>query len=363
MVDLWWRFADAVGASRRTLEQWMTGTRHAAYAVAACRIGTGLAVIGLLASNFSSRSTWAGQASIWAEPARQVSTFPELALLHGVSPDILLVVYGVTLLAAVAFTVGWHTKAANVVTYVGFIAVVAQNPVVGVQTDNLMRLTLLWLLLTRAGDHWSWDSRRRARMEYGEIEGRPWDDDVLPRWFANALHNTGVIMLCGQTILAYTAAGLDKIGQSAWQHGNALYYTLQLPETRPFPGLADFVSNSRVSLALLTYLVLVTQLFFGPLLLSAVSRRIVVVSAVLVAVIFGVLFAAPWSQLAVIAVTVLFVTDRAWLRVEDWVMGLVDPLAAAFGDRIFETFDAIGDYGRDALDAVIRGTRRLTRRG
>ncbi|HWV26084.1 MAG TPA: HTTM domain-containing protein [Aeromicrobium sp.] len=363
MGDLWWRTVDALRDWQSAFVSWMTSTRHAAYAVAACRIGLGLAVVGLLASNFSTRSTWVGQASIWAEPARSFSTFPELALLDGASPDVLLVVYTVTLLAAVGFTIGWHTKATNVVTYVGFIAVVAQNPVVGVQTDNLMRLALLWMLLTRAGDHWSWDARRRMRIEYGEISPRSWDEDVLPEWFANALHNSGLVALCTQTVLAYTGAGLDKIGQSAWQHGTALYTTLQLPESRPYPALADFVSQSSVVLAVLTYLVLFTQVFFGPLLLSTISRRIVVVCAVTVAVIFAILFAAPWAQLAVIAVTVLFVSDRTWVAVEDRVLEIVDPLASRFGDRVLDTFDVVGDYGRDGIDAVIRGTRRVLRRG
>jgi len=362
MGDLWWRTVDTLRAWQDGFVHWMASTRHASYAIAACRIGLGLAVVGLLVSNFSTRATWVGQASIWAEPARSFSTFPELALLDGASPDVLLVVYVVTLLAAIGFTIGWHTKATNVVTYVGFIAVVAQNPVVGVQTDNLMRLALLWMLLTRAGDHWSWDARRRMRMEYGEIDARAWDEDVLPRWLTNALHNTGVIALCTQTVLAYTGAGLDKIGQSAWQHGTALYSTLQLPESRPFPSLADFVSDSRIVLAFLTYLVLFTQLFFGPLLLSTVSRRIVIVCAVSVAVIFAILFAAPWAQLAVISVTVLFVSDDTWLRVEDWVMERIDPLAARFGDRVIDVFDTIGDYGRDGIDAVIRVGRSFGRR-
>ncbi len=354
MGDLWWRVVDALQRTRGSFEHWMTGTRHAAYAVAACRIGTGLAVVGLVLSNLGSRSTWVGQASVWAEPARSVSTFPELALLDDVSPDVLLVVYGVTLLAAIAFTVGWHTKAANVVTYVGFIAVVAQNPVVGVQTDNLLRLTLLWLLLTRAGDHWSWDARRRERMSYGEIEARAWEDEVLPSWLANALHNTGLVALVVQTVLAYTAAGLDKVGQSAWQHGDALYYTLQLPESRPFPGLSDLVSSSRVSLAVLTYVVLLTQLFFAPLLLSTVSRRIVVVVAMVVSVVFAVLFAAPWAQLAVMAVTALFVSDRSWQRVEDWVLDRTEPIVDRFGDRVLDGVDAVGDYWRDGVDATWR---------
>lgn len=363
MGEVWLGLVDAVRDRLTRFERWMTGQRHATHAVAACRIASGLAVLGLLLSNVTTRSTWVGQASIWAEPARDSSAFPEIALLREASPDIVLIVYVVAILAAAALTIGWHTKAATVVTYVGFIAVVGQNPVVGVQSDNLLRLTLLWLLLTRAGERWSWDARRRDRMAHGEIDARPWDDDnVLPAWLTNALHNTGLLALAIQAIVAYTAAGFDKVSEQAWQQGNALYYTLQLPESRPFPGLADLASSSTVVLGVLTYLVLFTQLFFGPLLLSPISRRVVILSAVVVACVFAVLFAAPWSQLAVLAVTVLFVSDETWLRVEDWVLDRLDPLTTTVGDRVLEGFDTVSDYWTDGIDTMIRGVRRLTRR-
>ena len=51
-------------------------------------------------------------------------------------------------------------------------------------------------------------------------------------------------------------AGLLKITESSWQHGNALYSTMQLPDYRPFPWLSDLFSHSQMLLALITYVVL-----------------------------------------------------------------------------------------------------------
>jgi hypothetical protein len=157
------RVGPAVPSSARTrqqqLEEWLFDALHGAWAAAACRIGVGLSVVGLLISNFSTREMWAGPGSVWAEPARSVSTFPEMSLLRNVSADVVTVLYTVTLLAAVAFVLGWHTKAANVVTFIGFIAIVAQNPLLSGQGDNLVRVTLLWLLLMRTAEHWSLDAR------------------------------------------------------------------------------------------------------------------------------------------------------------------------------------------------------------
>ncbi len=362
MTALWWLVVDRLAELRERFEHWMVDERHASRGAAAVRIGTGLSIVGLLLANFTTRDVWVGQASIWADPARSVSSFPELALLRGVSDDILAVAYIVTLVAGAAFVVGWHTKAANVVTYIGFIAIVAQNPVVGVQGDNLVRLTLLWLLLMRTSDHWSLDARRRDLLERDDSEAKSYERDVLPPWIANVMHNAGLVALAVQTVLAYSAAGLDKVSQDVWQHGTALYFTLQLPESRPFPGLSDLISSSQVLLAVLTYSVLLVQLFFAPLLMSRHSRGVVIGAAVIVSVLFAVVFAAPWSQLAVVAVTVLFVSDRTWERVENIVLDGTDMVADRFGDRWLRFVDAVRDGSRDAVDATVRRARDLVRR-
>ncbi|MEO6605188.1 MAG: HTTM domain-containing protein [Aeromicrobium sp.] len=324
---------------RERVEDWVMNEKHALYGAAACRIGTGTAVLGLLAANFTTRDLWVGQASIWAEPARAISRFPELAVLKDVSSDVLSIVYMATMLAAFAFALGWRTKGANVLTFVGFIAIVGQNPVVGGEGDNLIRLTLLWLLLMRTADRWSLDARRRARRSKSRAVG----DEALPRWLSTSLHNLALVALSVQTILVYGAAGLDKISQATWQNGTALYYTMQLPEYRPFPWLSDLLSSSTIVLAIVTYTVLLVQLFFAPLLLNPSSRRIVITLAITVNIVFAVLFAAPWSALAVIAVTCLFASDHAFLRIDSWVRDHLGPAADWIGipfGAVTDRFDA-----------------------
>ncbi len=340
MRDFMWRRIDSLTDVRERVEDWVMNEKHALYGAAACRIGTGAAVLGLLAANFTTRDLWVGQASIWAEPARAISRFPELAVLKNVSTDVLAVVYVVTMLAALALVLGWRTKAANVLTFVGFIAIVGQNPVVGGEGDNLIRLTLLWLLLMRTADHWSLDARRRARRSRSRNRG----DEALPPWLATSLHNLALAALGVQTILVYGAAGLDKISQATWQNGTALYYTMQLPEYRPFPWLSDLLSSSTIVLAIVTYTVLLVQLFFAPLLLNPGSRRVVLALAITVNVIFAVLFAAPWSALAVIAVTCLFASDEAFEHVGLWFEDHLGPVGDWIGrgaDVVTDWFDAL----------------------
>ena len=342
MHAMWWRVVDLVTDVRGRVDDWALGEKHALRAAAVCRIGTGLAVLGLLLSNLSTRDMWVGQASVWAEPARAISRFPELRLLDGVSPDVLTLIYVVTMLASLAFVLGWHAKAANVVTFIGFIAVVGQNPVVGSPGDNLIRLTLLWMLLMRSSDHWSLDAaRRRRRLAAGKEASR--EEDALPPWLSTGLHNVGLLALGAQTVLSSMAAGLDKVAESSWQQGTALFSTMQLPEFRPFPGLSDLVSESTVLLALLTYGVLLSQLFFGPLLLNTLTRRIVVVLAVVVNVLLAVVLGQPWSAVGTVAVIFLFVSDATWERVEDSVLLAVQPVTDWLAERGYDVLDRLDD--------------------
>lgn len=341
-ASAWRETAASVGTVRDRVDDWLMGRKHALIASAVCRIGTALAVLGLLVANFSTRDMWVGQASVWAEPARAISQFPELVLLDGVSSDIVTLIYVVTMLASLALLLGWHAKAANVVTFVGFIAIVGQNPVVGSPGDNLIRLTLLWMLLMRTSDHWSLDAlRRRRRIATGEASAR--DEDVLPLWVSTGLHNVGLIALAAQAVLASMAAGLDKVADQAWQQGAALYATLQLPEYRPFPALSDLVSGSAVLLAALTYGVLLSQLFFGPLLLNAYTRRLVVVLALIVNVLLGVVFGQPWSAISTVAVIALFISDETWLRAEDAVLTPLQPVGDWLVERGYDIVDRLDD--------------------
>lgn len=333
MTKIWFRTIDAVGDVAHRAERWLVEERRALHAVAACRILLGLSIIGLLLTNYPTRQTWVGDASEWADPARSLSRFPEIAILDGVSGDVLTVVYLVVLLAAVAFTLGWHAKAANGVTVVGFIAITAQNPVLEGAADNIVRLGLLWLLLMRTSQVWSLDAGRPA----------PESEAAVPEWLRTGLHNVGLIGIALQTILVYLAAGLDKVADTGWQHGTALYTTLRLPENRPFPWLSDLLTSSTVILALVTWLVLVVQLFFAPLLLHRVTRTIAVWSAIVVNLLFAAVLAAPWSALAFIAVTALFLDDDWWEEVGERIADRLFPVTDWFLDRWYPISDGVAD--------------------
>ncbi|MFT4189068.1 MAG: HTTM domain-containing protein [Aeromicrobium sp.] len=346
MRDAWWIAVDVLAQAREACERWLFGQRHALTALALCRILLGSAVFLTLAVNFSERSLWVGNGSIWAEPARDATAFPELWLVRNATDGVVTVVYAVTVFFSLALVFGWYTKVANAMTFVGFVAIAGQNPMIGASSDNAVRLALLWLLLTACGERCSLDSRRKELKIAMAGGGQRVRDayEALPKWLGVSLHNIGVLGLAVQTVLLYTTAGFDKIARSAWRSGEALYYTTQLPEFRPFPAISDAVSSSSVVLALLTYAVLLTQLFFAPLMLTRPSRVIAVTVALIVNIFFAVVFGSVTASLAIMAVTfVVFPDDLLEERI-DWLAEIMEPVVAWWDDVWFKITEPWYDF-------------------
>lgn len=351
MRELLWTVSDRFHDVKDDLEAWFLDQKNGLYGAAACRIGIGLALLLLFAGNFSTRQLWVGPASIWAEPVRAISSFPEVALVEGSSSDVITLIYVFVMLTAFALMVGWHTRLAVIFTLVGHIAILGQNPTVGNQGDNLLRLALLWFLLIDTSRHWSLDNRRRTSSAAIPDDGNATvlkhamnnSDDLLPPWLANGVHNIALAALAAQTVILYMGAGLSKITESGWRHGNALYSTMQLPDYRPFPWLSELFSHSQILLALITYAVLGVQLFFGPLLLNKVTRALVLSLAVIVNVFFAVVMALPVSSLAFIAVTGLFVSTRTYEVIAEALGNLFTPVGYGLANRYSELLDRLGD--------------------
>ncbi len=351
MRELMWGVSDAFFDARDGLEGWLMEDKKSAYGAAMCRILLGVAVLLLLIGNFSTRQLWIGPASVWAEPTRVVSNFPEIAVLEGASGLIVTVVYLFVLFSAVSFTLGWHTRVASIFTLIGFIVLVSQNPIVGNAADDLIRLALLWMLLIDSSAHWSLDNRRRQRTPaFGDTDEvtafrSAWNShETVPVWLSNSLHNIGVAGLAAQTVLIYMNGGLTKIASATWRHGTALYSTMQLPDYRPFPWLSDLFSHNAILLALITYAVLFTQLFFGVFLINRITRRIVIALAIVVNIFFALLMSLAVASLAILAPTALFVSASSFESAAAWFGDVTLPAQYWLEDRLDDLRDRIDDF-------------------
>lgn len=337
------------------VERWFLADKRALHGVALCRILAGLSIFGLLATNFRSRSLLAGPASVWAKPAHDLSEFPEIGLVSGHSAAYVTIFYIATMILSLLFIFGWHTRLVGVLALLGHVALIEQNPVIGDQGDNVLRIGMMWLLFMHSSEVWSLDARRRRRNAELSLSGVParervtnglknlWHaQPVLPRWLTNGVHNIALSGLAFQVVVIYIAAGMFKTQGALWQHGTALYYPLQLQEYQPIPFLTHLLVTNGVILGISTYLAVFIQLMFAPLLFNRITRRIALTFVVLLHLAIAVLMALPWFSLAMVAYDAIFVSTSTYIALDKWLRvqwrpvtdrfrAVVDPVLERFG--------------------------------
>jgi hypothetical protein len=298
------------GPVRERLETWFFTDKNALCGVAMCRILAGLSMLGLLATNFSSRGVLVGPGASWAKPDRGLSGFPQLGLVAGHGDAYVTVFYLTTMVFGGLFVLGWHTRVVGVLALLGHATLIEQNPMLGDQGDNILRIGMIWLLFMHNSEVWSLDARRRPGQ-------------LLPLWFTNGVHNIALCGLAFQIFVVYISAGLFKLQGELWRNGTALYYPLQLPEYRPVPWLSDLLVANGPVLALATWLAVGIQLLFPPLLLNRFTRRLALTFVVLLHVSIAVLMALPWFSLSMVAYDAIFVSTATYVGLDHRIRDVI----------------------------------------
>ncbi|MEV5003249.1 HTTM domain-containing protein [Nocardioides sp. LML1-1-1.1] len=317
-------FPEAVSRARESVAGWedrLTRQRLAPYGVAASRVLAATTMVGILVTNFSHRSILFGPASDWVAPYRDpaqptsASSAGWAGMTDALSPTAYTVFYLATVAVGVAFALGWHVRLTGPLLWLGMFQVVEANPLVGDQGDNILRVGLLWLLLTDNAGVWSLDARRE-RLHPG---ANTWWLPASARGLREALrpagvvvHNLAVVGLACQLVIVYVAAGMYKVNGGSWKYGTAIHYPLNLDEYRVFPLLNDLATSSWLGVFVGTYLAVYLQLFFPVLLLNRTTRRIALVLVVLLHAGIAVTMGLPWFSLAMVGFDGIFVSTATW---------------------------------------------------
>ena len=126
------------------------------------------------------------------------------------------VLFAAAAAAALAFTLGWHSRAAAVVCYVHVRSVVARNGVVHQGGDTLLRVTVGWAALLPTGARWSLDS-----AGWGAGAG---DGAVALACLPNAHLSGASVGWLLQLALLYCFTAMFKV-DPAWTDGRAVRFT------------------------------------------------------------------------------------------------------------------------------------------
>lgn len=228
-------------------------------------------------------------------------------------------VYGFTIIAAVAMVLGWRTRVTGVLFAAGVVSLHNRSLLIADSGDLVIDLMAIYLLFSRCSHAWSIDAVRSSRERTGTNSG--WDRvigpvlwfgtgglltlaSVLDRsgarieilfwslwavqavwWTANhrhpgsqfrifldalskVVHNAAVVLIMAQVCLIYSTSGSYKIQGSRWRDGTAVYFPLKTNDFRPWPAISDWLAGHGTVVLALTYATVLMQVAFPFVLLN-----------------------------------------------------------------------------------------------
>jgi putative effector of murein hydrolase LrgA (UPF0299 family) len=172
------------------------------------------------------------------------------------SATVVATVFLFLLLGCLALTVGWYTRIAAVVVWLGVLSVENANTLVGNSGDGLIRNLAFFLIFAPSGVALSVDRWRKHRETFWAFPERaPW-----------ALRLVQI-----QISVGYLSAVWHKVQSELWREGTAVSYALRIEDIARFPA-PGFVTRSPVLIEAMTFGTLALELSLGILIWNRVAR-------------------------------------------------------------------------------------------
>jgi HTTM domain len=185
--------------------------------------------------------------------------FPSVYLL---TRDVTLIrsMYAFFCLAMLCMTVGFYSRTAAVLSWVGHLSFAHRGYLVWYGLDCVLAMLLLYLVFSPSGAAWSIDAffDRARRAKRAMTSGAPYaDEPPAESWRATLTIRLIQVNMC----LVYFCAGAAKLQGSSWWSGRAVWYTMMIPEFRvvdtsflarieALPWLPELVSNLGVAMTI-----------------------------------------------------------------------------------------------------------------
>lgn len=168
----------------------------------------------------------------------------------------LIAVFLSLVLGCICLTLGYHTRLAALVVFVGILALERRNPFVFNSGDALLRVTAFYLMLASAGASLSLDRLRRDRDHF-------WDFPARAPW--------ALRLIQVQVSVIYVSTVWAKARGVTWNDGTATSYAFRVEDLSRFP-VPHFAYDSLLVVNLLTYGTLAVELGVGILVWNRVLR-------------------------------------------------------------------------------------------
>lgn len=229
-----------------------------------------------------------------ARPQLAPWTWTLLTLASG-RPVLLVVLWLLALLSAVALTVGYRTRLAALLVFVGLMSFTRQMPLAINGGDMLMRTLSFYIVLAPAGAALSVDRWRKARNRF-------WECPVSAPWVLRLMQI--------QLSVVYLSTVWEKTAGASWRDGTALSYALRLVDLQRFAA-PSFVTDSVWFMQLMTFGALGLELAIGVLVWNRVARPWVLGLGVLLHLSINVAIAVGFFSLTILTLYLAFLSPHA----------------------------------------------------
>lgn len=173
------------------------------------------------------------------------------------------ILFAVLLLACIALIVGYQTRVASIVVFIGIMSFERRNPYVFNTGDSLVRLLAFYLMLAPSGTALSVDSWLRGRD--------PWEFPDRSVWPLRLMQiQLSVVYLFGLWV---------KLQGTTWNNGTAVSYAIRISDLSRFP-MPTFMSHSVLVANVLTFGTLATELSLAVLVWNRRARPWILLAGV-----------------------------------------------------------------------------------
>ncbi|MDA2892638.1 HTTM domain-containing protein [Mycolicibacterium sp. BiH015] len=221
------------------------------------RLAFGLIVVGWALSLFPDLGAFFTSGGVLAKPRSDL--FEWGVLQHSADGRAVLFAWSVLLLAAVALSVGWHSRIAAALVFVLVLSFQYRNPLVFNAGDVLLRVEAFVIALAPSGAALSLDERRRTGSFWSAQTRAPWALRVLQL----------------QLTVVYVATFAARMTGEKWPAGTAVSYALRL-EDMVILRVPSVVLDSPAMMNVGTWTVLLGELMLGILIWIRRIRPVVV---------------------------------------------------------------------------------------
>ncbi|PZE83390.1 HTTM domain-containing protein [Curtobacterium sp. MCBD17_032] len=299
-----------------TAEHWLLDSKKAQYGISVTRMLIGVHGMLIIAANFSTRYYAFGAGSFWdgqhAYPGSDFariwvfSWFPFIGASNGGLTFSLVALFVLALLVAL----GWRTKFVLPVYGVFFVSWMEMNDLLSDQSDNMLRMVMIYMLFADSSIRLSLDARRRTRSHAAL---RTYAHRVAAvRPYNNLLHNLVLVVMTLHVGFVYMSGALYKAQGQTWANGYAVYNPLHVDRFSTWPELADAVTSWGPAVVAISWGTIIVQMMFLPMLINRVTRILALLAIMGFHLGIGFFMGLPFFSLAMIAIDAIFIRDTTW---------------------------------------------------